>query len=953
MAAPENSLANATQTKRLSQNRATKRRNLVPYVGVLCVYIAFYLLFFSPALIHSLILAPGDGINTFYPALIRHWSLWTDQMYSGYPVFAAPQYFTWSPLRLFGHHYNAAVISAYVIASYTAFGYSQLVTKSWPGALVAGFIYGAGGFMMSHLGHLSIIHVAAWIPSLFLGGELLARGGEWQSGSLISIGTALSFLGGHPQPWVYGLITFTIYMVWRGIAGCKDDVVHGWRLTIYAGLYAAVGVLIVAVQLWPMHELTEHTVRSGWTFQDFSTYEMPPLFLFHGLFPNLFGNISGYYHYFFSVYPAEIGFYTGVTALVLAVTAVVGSKPKTITSFWCVMALLALIYSLGSATPLGKLAFQIPVINQFRASGRAVMIFDLAVGTLAGIGVAHLEGKFKSSARRRTIGLAACAIGFAVATAAVIVEYPHLSAVAKSRSVTLPSVIDNAAVWLPCMFALFALAACTWCCLTENRKSFVIWALVLIAVVDVSSYGWFCEWQTRSIPSTEVRVAPQWRSIIESSGRNYGRVMALGGAYGPLTPAEPSLNLASGIPSAGGHSPLVLNRYASLTNIHEMGAFWGSVPGPVSPLWQLLGVRWIFQTTTPDPAIPVQTNMPVTAILGSGCGDDSPRQGLSVGLPRNMYIKAIKIVSTLHCSTDVSQGSPVLRISVGRSASPVFMRAGVDTSEWAADRPDLREQFKHSVARVANSVETPQGYALHWYGATLDLDAPVEGDRLLFHSLLPAGTDIEIRKVTVISRGGRTTNIPLIGAVYSADMGWRKILPPPGVGFAARNTKYLGRAWLVYQGITLGDAAALTAIHSGTLPNGHRFMPGQAALVKQPITNLPTTPAGGSGHVNAIRLSADAWNIDVRSTRRALLVMSQVDYPGWHATVNGAPTPIVRVDYALQGIPIPAGDSIVKLRFLPMSVLIGGGLSVLGILLLLVVCTSPLKARALPHVRLR
>lgn len=939
MGALETLLPNNDAPQASYGNSSAFGRTIVTYILVLSGYLCFYLIFFSPALLHNLILAPGDGINTFYPALARHWSLWTDQMYSGYPIFSEPQYFTWSPLRIFGSHYDAAVITAYVIASFTAFSYVKLVTKSLPGGLVAGFVYGAGGFMMSHLGHFSIIHSAAWIPAIFLGGELLARNGRWRSGTLISAGTALSFLGGHPQPWVYGVIVFAIYMTWRGFSRNEDDVVSGWRLTIYAGLYAVVGVAIVAVQLWPLHELAEHTVRNRWTFDDFISYAMPPKFLIHGLFPNLFGNVSGYYHYFFEVWPAEIGFYTGVIPLVLAVLAVIVTRPKGITSFWAVTAIFALIYALGGSTPLGHIAFHIPVVDTFRAPGRSVMIFDLAIGTLAGMGIASLEKNLARPRRMELIGLAGCTVGFAAAAAWVVIMYPKLSGAAAARSVHLPSITHNPAVLLPCVFFLIALAGSAWCCLFA-RKKLVVWALVLFTVLDVSSYGWFTEWRTKSIPAKEAQVAAQWQPIIKSSQLDYGRVMDLDGAYAPVSPAQPALNLASGLASAGGHDPLVLDRYASLSGIHEMGAFWGDVPRPSSPLWQLLGVKWIFQTNTP-----------VSAVLGSGCGDAFPRQDLTLAPPTNTAIAAIQIVSTMHCSKNVQQGAPVLQVGVEGTGRLAVLRAGIDTGEWAADRPDVRGLFKNSVAHVYKSIDTGQGYQLRWYETTVKVGAPEKGDKLLFHALIPPGSNIELRQVSVTDVDGRVINLPIINGVYSTDTGWTALTPPPGTTFAARNANYLGRAWLVHDGIELGDAATLSAIHTGVLPDGRRFMPSQMALSDHPISGLDATRPTDYGHVSATRLSGDAWDLNIRSDRPALVVMSQVDYPGWHATLNGVSAPILRVDYALQGVRVPAGDSVIRLRFRPLSVLVGGILSILGILFVFLLCLSPLRSRFLPGPR--
>ena len=43
--------------------------------------------------------------------------------------------------------------------------------------------------------------------------------------------------------------------------------------------------------------------------------------------------------------------------------------------------------------------------------------------------------------------------------------------------------------------------------------------------------------------------------------------------------------------------------------------------------------------------------------------------------------------------------------------------------------------------------------------------------------------------------------------------------------------------------------------------------------------------------------------------RRSLVVLSDVHFPGWQATVDGREVPIERVDYLLRGVPVDAGDA--------------------------------------------
>jgi hypothetical protein len=53
----------------------------------------------------------------------------------------------------------------------------------------------------------------------------------------------------------------------------------------------------------------------------------------------------------------------------------------------------------------------------------------------------------------------------------------------------------------------------------------------------------------------------------------------------------------------------------------------------------------------------------------------------------------------------------------------------------------------------------------------------------------------------------------------------------------------------------------------------------------------------------------------VSSAGPAVLAISQTFYPCWKAVVNGHPAPILRANHAFQAVEVPAGESLVELRY--------------------------------------
>lgn len=67
----------------------------------------------------------------------------------------------------------------------------------------------------------------------------------------------------------------------------------------------------------------------------------------------------------------------------------------------------------------------------------------------------------------------------------------------------------------------------------------------------------------------------------------------------------------------------------------------------------------------------------------------------------------------------------------------------------------------------------------------------------------------------------------------------------------------------------------------------------------------------------------DALTIEVEAGAPGLLVLSEVYAGGWRATVDGEEVEILSTHHILRGLPVPAGSSVVELRFEPPAYRVG------------------------------
>ena len=72
--------------------------------------------------------------------------------------------------------------------------------------------------------------------------------------------------------------------------------------------------------------------------------------------------------------------------------------------------------------------------------------------------------------------------------------------------------------------------------------------------------------------------------------------------------------------------------------------------------------------------------------------------------------------------------------------------------------------------------------------------------------------------------------------------------------------------------------------------------------------------------------------VDATARRASALVLTDVQYPGWTARLDGREVDLRRVDWVLRGVALPPGRHTVELRYEPASWRAGWVVSLLALL---------------------
>jgi hypothetical protein len=83
--------------------------------------------------------------------------------------------------------------------------------------------------------------------------------------------------------------------------------------------------------------------------------------------------------------------------------------------------------------------------------------------------------------------------------------------------------------------------------------------------------------------------------------------------------------------------------------------------------------------------------------------------------------------------------------------------------------------------------------------------------------------------------------------------------------------------------------------------------------------------------------------------RAGVVVLNDAHYPGWEATVDGAPAPVLRANFGFRAVPVPAGPHEVVMRYRPPLFRASVALAGVAALACLVACGAPRLRGARPR----
>ena len=857
------------------------------------------------------------------------------------------------------------------------------------GATVGGLVFALNGFAVAHFSHIDLNNGTALLPYTLWAVERSRAAPGWRRQGLwllvAGLAHALAWVSLHPMA---PLMILPVYAAWTVYRGFQDPHPHplshgergaGSSLSLWERVGArvsqrfrwtlaalvvplALALGLAAAQVVPMLELGGLSPRQTAGARFNGSFSLPPYNLIGLVWPTFFHSAPGGPQW--GLWNLETLVYLGTLPLVLALVPLAVWPRGRHVGFFAVTGVLALWTAFAVYVPFSPqpLLYALPGFNVLRAPARFFYLAAFAGAYLAGLGLDWLAAREWSDGERRRVGR--LLLGLAVLAGLIplvgggILLFVNLVPGQAERAVwafylNLPHGTPlryedvgfalreklnplHPEMWKAVGLLLVSVGL-VWAWLRGrlSARAFGL-AAVLLTALDLV---YLAHHYVTPVPLARVlEPRPAAQAMLQDRA---SRVAAsLGGdRFFHTKPADPPLtDLPHGLPDFHGQSSLTMARPAAY-----IAAGLQSETG----LLDLASVRYLL----------VPTGLPDTRrrVGGVAFDRDRPLTVVEADTPASLRTfrvaapaREARLLLALAQAVAVPQGETVAEMVVtGRDGTTQTfpLRAGVEAAEWAYDRPDVKAQVKHAKPTPA-------------YTWNVRDETGQQFDRALFYAELPladTARDVDNVQLRVVRPGVQALvfGVALVGAAapelttlthydltrytpFYADAEARVYLSRtsgPRAFLVGQAVRYDQR-WQALERLTAGLDTRRAMTLEGDAPAE------AAALVvagpPDPRQPLPPAPdPAGLGRVTLAQDEAQRVTLRAETTAPAFLVLADTHYPGWRATVDGAPAPVLLADYTFRAVYLPPGVHSVTFAYEPMSVRLGAAISLATLALML------------------
>lgn len=909
----------------------------IPYI----VLIVLIILFFNRIALSNLVLARGDTFLYFYPywnkaaealrsGRIPHWN---PDLFMGAPFLANSQVGFFYPLNwplwwLLPTPYavSVSILIHILIASLgTYFAGRRCLSLNVFTALVASFLFAVGGYVTAQVEHINQLQGIAWLPWFLV--ALCAwrpAPGDWKNTAKLSFVLAILFslqlLAGHMQTVFITAIGVTIWLLVSGLmklsqdrresggrAGQKRKLIQQLIFTfiplIAGGLLA---LMLSAVQLTPTLELTLQSGRQGGLpFNEVLSFSLHPLLLTRSLLP-------AYDQELFTEYVAILP----LGALILATIGAWNWRKCPGVLPFLVLTLFGLFFALGLFNPVYQLLARWPGFNWFRAPARWMVLYALGVALLAGTGLEILfrempkpAGIIKSRAIIRPTILGIVLLLCLMIWGNIALRLSRFIPIGAEATIEATSAVTWLAWFVELFVVVLVLLVASRTPWLENRWPIILGFIVVGVLFAVSR---ILPYNNPTTPEAFFDLRPPVARLISmpacSTGDDEcqapaGRFLSLSDIFFDVgDQAEIDSIYQDQLPDKAQYDYTIATKQKevlspNLSMLFDLAAVDG-FDGGVLPLRSYTELSSLL--------LPVD-NKTTDGRLREHL--DAVPADRWLDLFNAQYIITDKVGDVWKSGVFFDQQHATSLSAAGPPVTVGYIPDYESTELWfvANGQPGLVEAVPDS--SLLWQLE-PEAISQDLYRVTWPEPVTLQAIKLY---PCPGNSDQATECNWELSG---------LALVDSRDGTFRTIVPGDyklihsGDVKIYENLDVFPRAFLVYDWFSRpGIGSSLEAMSE---PD---FDPGQSAVIVN--SDRQVMEGEGNGRATIVDYEPERVLVHVDGEAEALLVLTDANYPGWRAMIDGQPTPILQTDVLFRGVIVPPGNHEVEFVYHPVTFQIG------------------------------
>ena len=913
-----------------------------------------------------------DFILQYYPNLAFLGSnlkagelpLWNSHVFSGTPYLADPQsavlyLVNWPFLRLLdtATAARAIVVAHYAMAAVGDYVYLRVVRLSPGPALLGAALFGLSEYTITQVAGIPLLINLAWIPVVLLLVELSLQRRSFGYALAAAGAMAMQLFNGWPHGlYITGFALLATFL-WHAVSSVRErgGLQAVFRPILLMATMAAAWLGLGAALLLPALE-----------FAGQSNYLMDRGLEQAGGEGNVtvlallgVGGSEGH------------GAYITALGLLLVLVGALHGRDRRRVILYLLLGGFALLAAFGTKAPLYAILYRwVPGFQAFHTPGRFMVLYLLSASALAGFGA---ETLLRGIGRRKLLSVAGVGL--------VLLAPFYYTMSRMFAPAALGLLANNLIHWgegpylrpdsAEHIFGSIVVAALFFLALVSRRLSgraaFSFALVVLLADLFLMrglSPQYFAtppDFFRASAPALQDTGSDGQGDFRSMGYARNGTLHFLSDFPHNLVPdlSPPNLAMVYGREDVQGYNPLQLRRYAAYVAAINGGPqdyHWALVYNFQSPLLDLLNLRYV--------ALRGDDSRLRNVTIATGLNLEGDGRSLTVR-PHPVRATGLQVQSYLGNSQAMKDGQVAARLRVTDTSGGVWsfdLRAGIETAEWAYDRPDVRAQVQHSRAKISMTWNLPS--PVHTYVADLTFPRPVDIAEVTLERVQP---DIFIV-------------VPEVAAVPERPLQRYEQVATGVTGTKLfRNNLALPRALLVPAAEVVQDPAqALERIQSDSfdprrevvledtlgaqasrLPLGAQAspLPLGAPPSRRPGRQDAGAPGGGAsgggadtdiasqsriGDVAILAHTNNTVRLRVNALSPGFLLLNEISYPGWNAYIDGQRSTVWRANYLFRAVQVSPGVHEVEFRFEPDSFRLGLALSLTALALLLVIAATHL-----------